>query len=145
MRIYFSTAIKHADPTLAVINEHIIKYLEDRNQDVIAPSELGRDGLSDQQVYDRDFTMILTCEAMVAECSTPSHGVGYEICLAQLVMPLPLLVVHRNSFPLSAMIRPCAGTAVTPYDSLIDLDIKLTRWLADIPRHLRDIHRAKVR
>lgn len=33
-------------------------------------------------VYDRDVTWIRACDALIAEVSVPSHGVGYEIGFA---------------------------------------------------------------
>ena len=35
-----------------------------------------------QDVYRRDTAWVEGCDAVVAEVSTPSHGVGYEIALA---------------------------------------------------------------
>jgi nucleoside 2-deoxyribosyltransferase len=35
-----------------------------------------------REVYDRDVTWIRACDALVAEVSVPSHGVGYEIGFA---------------------------------------------------------------
>jgi len=35
-----------------------------------------------RKVYDRDVTWIRACDALIAEVSVPSHGVGYEIGFA---------------------------------------------------------------
>lgn len=35
-----------------------------------------------REVYDRDVTWIRACDALIAEVSVPSHGVGYEIGFA---------------------------------------------------------------
>jgi nucleoside 2-deoxyribosyltransferase len=35
-----------------------------------------------EEVYQRDITWLDACDAVVAEVSTPSHGVGYEIAYA---------------------------------------------------------------
>jgi nucleoside 2-deoxyribosyltransferase len=35
-----------------------------------------------REVYERDVTWIRACDALIAEVSVPSHGVGYEIGFA---------------------------------------------------------------
>jgi nucleoside 2-deoxyribosyltransferase len=37
---------------------------------------------SAEEVYERDIAWLDECDAVVAEISTPSHGVGYEIAYA---------------------------------------------------------------
>ena len=38
--------------------------------------------IAPRAVYERDTRWVQECDALVAEVSTPSHGVGYEIALA---------------------------------------------------------------
>ena len=54
-------------------------------------------------VYERDITWIRQCDALVAEVSTPSHGVGYEIAYA-LGQGKPVLCLYREGQPVSKMI-----------------------------------------
>ena len=44
--------------------------------------EIDREVVNPQDVYARDVGWIVGCDVMIAEVSTPSHGVGYEIALA---------------------------------------------------------------
>ncbi len=46
-------------------------------------------------VYERDTAWIRACDALVAEVSTPSHGVGYEVAYA-LSLGKPVLCVYRT-------------------------------------------------
>jgi nucleoside 2-deoxyribosyltransferase len=55
------------------------------------------------EVYTRDIEWISSCDAMVAEVSTPSHGVGYEISFA-LSKNKPVLCLHRQGIRVSKMI-----------------------------------------
>jgi len=55
------------------------------------------------QVYNRDIQWIDNCQVMVAEVSTPSHGVGYEICYA-LMNQIPVLCLHKTGIRVSKMI-----------------------------------------
>ena len=55
------------------------------------------------EVFKRDMDWIESCQAMVAEVSTPSHGVGFEISSA-LSSGKPVLCLHRHGFRVSKMI-----------------------------------------
>jgi 2'-deoxynucleoside 5'-phosphate N-hydrolase len=55
------------------------------------------------EIYERDTTWIRNCDALVAEVSTPSHGVGYEVAYA-LSLDKPVLCVYRQGMPLSKML-----------------------------------------
>lgn len=56
-----------------------------------------------EEVYRRDIEWIEACDAVVAEVSTPSHGVGYEIAYA-LAQGKPVLCCYRGDAPVSKMI-----------------------------------------
>ena len=55
------------------------------------------------EVYARDVAWIEAADAMVAEVSTPSHGVGFEIGHA-LALEKPVLALHDQSRVISKMI-----------------------------------------
>ena len=55
------------------------------------------------EVYTRDIAWITACDALVAEVSTPSHGVGYEIAYA-LSISKPVFCVYQAGLPVSKMI-----------------------------------------
>ena len=55
------------------------------------------------EIYKRDTAWIRACEALVAEASTPSHGVGYEVAYA-LNLNKPVLCVYREGQPVSKML-----------------------------------------
>jgi nucleoside 2-deoxyribosyltransferase len=71
-----------------------------------------------REVYRRDVEWILACDAMVAEVSTPSHGVGYEIAYA-LALGRPVLCCYRSEARVSKMItgNDSPTLAVREYDS----------------------------
>jgi nucleoside 2-deoxyribosyltransferase len=56
-----------------------------------------------REIYERDTAWIRDCEALVAEVSTPSHGVGYEVAYA-LSLGKPVLCVYREGQPVSKML-----------------------------------------
>ena len=56
-----------------------------------------------KEVYTRDIGWIEECQALIAEVSTPSHGVGYEIAFA-LSLGKPVLCCFQRGIPVSKMI-----------------------------------------
>jgi nucleoside 2-deoxyribosyltransferase len=65
-----------------------------------------------RDVYERDIAWIRACDALVAEVSTPSHGVGYEVAFA-LSLGKPVLCVYREGQPLSKMLRGNSHPAIS--------------------------------
>lgn len=59
--------------------------------------------ISPQEVFIRDSDWVEECDALVAEVSTPSHGVGYEIALA-LSLKKPVLCCYRKGKCISKML-----------------------------------------
>jgi nucleoside 2-deoxyribosyltransferase len=70
------------------------------------------------QVYARDVAWIRGADVLVAEVSTPSHGVGYEIGFA-LGLGKPVLACHRRDRGISKMIsgNPDENLTVRQYDT----------------------------
>lgn len=78
----------HDVPTAHLAGEDVMDL-----EDVVDP----------QEVYARDVGWIEACDALVAEVSTPSHGVGYEIGYA-LNARKPVLCLYRAGLRVSKMI-----------------------------------------
>ena len=75
--------------------------------------------LSDRAIHDRDLAWLARADAVVAETTVPSLGVGYEIARAALA-GIPVLALFRegDGRSLSAMIAGCPEVAVTRYVEL---------------------------
>ena len=59
--------------------------------------------VSPQDVYTRDIEWILAADALLAEVSIPSHGVGYEVGVA-LAAHKPVLCLYQDGRRISKMI-----------------------------------------
>ena len=55
------------------------------------------------EIYTRDMRWLEECDVVVAEVSTPSHGVGYEIAVG-LAMQKPVLCCHERGKRVSKII-----------------------------------------
>jgi nucleoside 2-deoxyribosyltransferase len=56
-----------------------------------------------REIYHRDIAWIEACDAIVAEVSTPSHGVGYEIAYA-LSIGKPVFCCYQEGVSVSKML-----------------------------------------
>ncbi|MBT3391414.1 MAG: deoxyribonucleoside 5'-monophosphate N-glycosidase [Chloroflexi bacterium] len=63
----------------------------------------GESHMEPEVVYRRDVAWIEACDVLIAEVSTPSHGVGYEIGYA-LHLGKPVLCLHREEKTVSKML-----------------------------------------
>jgi len=60
-------------------------------------------GMTEEEIYSRDMGLLVKSDALIAEVTVPSTGVGYEICRA-LVKEIPVLCLHRPEAIVSAMV-----------------------------------------
>lgn len=59
--------------------------------------------MTEQEVYARDLGLLEKSDALIAEVTVPSTGVGYEICRA-LVRKIPVLCLHMPDVAVSSMV-----------------------------------------
>ncbi len=84
MNIYFACSITGGREFEAVYQELTAAMLADGHD--VPTAHLADSGViqleaivSPQDVYERDVTWIRNADALIAEVSVPSHGVGYEV------------------------------------------------------------------
>lgn len=115
----------------------IVRHLEGMGHD-IPTAHLAEPGVMELEkvtaageIYARDIRWIEGCEALVAEVSTPSHGVGYEIGHA-LRLGKPVLCCYREGVSISKMIlgNDSLGLVVRSYQNENELQELLDKFLA---------------
>jgi nucleoside 2-deoxyribosyltransferase len=81
-------------------------------------------------VYSRDTDWIRACDALIAEVSVPSHGVGYEIGFA-LGLGKRVLALHEQERKVSKMIsgNPDSNLTLTTYKSPDDAVAQIREYL----------------
>jgi nucleoside 2-deoxyribosyltransferase len=84
MRIYLACTVRGDRAALPAVRE-LVSRLEKHGHEVLT-SHLLRDDverveatLSEAQVYERDMRWLQACDAVVAEASGSSYGVGFEV------------------------------------------------------------------
>ena len=127
MNIYFACSITGGRQDEAAYAALVTALLEDGHQVPTArlarPEVIQDEGIiSPEDVYQRDTRWIEACDALVAEVSTPSHGVGYEIGYA-LSKGKPVLCCYRLGRGVSKMIlgNPHPNLQTRQYSSDVEL------------------------
>ena len=97
-------------------------------------SEDGEYGLSDVEIHDRDMQWVFESDALVAEVTNPSLGVGYEIgrALEHKKNILCLFRCDESNLDkkLSGMINGCSAILVKEYRDVADVELILKDFFA---------------
>ena len=121
-KVYFAGSIRggRAD---AELYKRIIKFIQ-RNH-VVLTEHVGDLSLSkteslknrDVAIYEQDTAWLRESDIVIAECTTPSLGVGYELAYAQ-AHGIPVHIFYdRSRTTLSAMLSGNKYFKIHPYSS----------------------------
>jgi nucleoside 2-deoxyribosyltransferase len=127
MKIYFAGSIRGGredkDLYLEIINflknygEVLTEHIGDKSL-----SSYGQKSMTDEEIYTKDTNWIHEADIVIAEVSTPSLGVGYEIAFAEsLNKRVVLLYRPNNEKRLSAMLAGNKSFEIINYSSLEEL------------------------
>jgi 2'-deoxynucleoside 5'-phosphate N-hydrolase len=138
MNIYFECSITggRADEP---IYQQIVATLQADGHEVPTALLAGSDVIHLEMIVDpvdvfsRDTGWIDDCDLLVAEVSTPSHGVGFEICYA-LQQSKPVLCLHHEGTPVSKMITGNRepNLTVLAYTEINDVVTQLRDYLLSL-------------
>jgi 2'-deoxynucleoside 5'-phosphate N-hydrolase len=140
MKIYFAGSIRGGRidaPVYKSLIEHLSSFGEVLTEHVGESSltENGEDGPNDSYIHDRDMAWLSACDALVAEVSVPSLGVGYELgCAVALKKPVLCLYKSQSGRPLSAMVAGSPGIQTAEYASIDEARSILTGFLKKAPK-----------
>jgi len=126
MKIYFAGSIVGGQEN-AQIYAQIVEYLLAKGYEVPSAPVVRPDLLDWEKrtppslIYERDIAWVRESEVMIAEVSTSSMGMGYEIATA-LQWGKPVLCLHRQGSTVSKIILGNTEPNITveSYTSLID-------------------------
>ena len=140
MKIYFAGSIRGGRQD-AERYQQIINYLKTfgavLTEHVGDPklTSAGDDGPSDKFIHDRDLDWLKASDAIVAEVTAVSMGVGYEIGRA-VEMGKPVLCLFRKdaNVNLSAMIAGCEDLDLVYYSEIQDVKKAIVEFLSEIQK-----------
>ena len=110
MNIYFAGSIRGGRDDKDLyhqIIDYLKKYGTVLTEHIGSNLSINGELLEDTYIYERDMKYLLSSNLVVAECSTPSLGVGIEIGTA-VEKKIPVIVLYKNKEKkISAMINGC--------------------------------------
>ena len=120
MNIYFAGSIRGGREDVALyfeIIEQLAEYGQVLTEHIGNPELTGLGEIDDdKKIHDRDLAWLKQADHLVAEVTTPSLGVGYEIGKAtEWGKPTLCLFRPTEGRTLSAMIAGCPGAIVREY------------------------------
>ena len=108
-KIYFAGSIRggRAD---AALYARLIAHMNERHK--VLTEHIGSPslfptverGMTDEQIYVHDMNWLESCDVVIAECSTPSLGVGYEMAYAEKIGKPVHIFFDKSRGYLSAML-----------------------------------------
>ncbi len=123
MKIYFAGSIRAGRKDAAIYKtliDHLKLFGHVLTEHVGAQglTMQGNDGPNDRHIHDRDMAWLEDCDCVVAEVTSPSLGVGYELgWAASLNKPILCLFRPSPDRPLSAMIAGSSAIQTVAYAS----------------------------
>ena len=138
MKIYFAGAIRGGRDD-SKIYENIITYLGNIGQVLTEHvgdhklDRMGEIGGIDTAIYQRDMDWLQSADTVVAEVTTPSLGVGYELGIAEK-LKIPVLCLYRleKGKKLSAMVRGNNHISCQEYHNLAEARLCIDAFIKSL-------------
>ena len=120
-KVYFAGSIRGGRQDAALYGE-MIAFLEARGCRVLTEhvglESLQAEGertMTEVEIFQRDMAWLTESELVVAECTTPSHGVGYELARARDMGKEVHIFYDLSRGNLSAMLAGDSAFILHPY------------------------------
>lgn len=143
MKIYFAGSIRGGGSD-AKLYKKIIEYLKKygkviggEHADDKILSALDNQGPDDRYIYNRDSRRLNSADVLIAEVTTPSLGVGYEIGIS-IEQGKKFLCLFRQKSPkkkLSAMINGCPKITSLTYSTRKEAKEAIDAFFNNIQKH----------
>lgn len=136
-KIYFCGSIRGGRDFVETYKQ-IVKLLQNYGtvltEHIAYKSEIEKEAQSqtDEEIYSQDRAWLEESDFVIAEVSTTSLGVGFEIGYA-VRMKKSILCLYNNaaSYELSAMISGCPDLRVVKYQRAGELQSVIEKFLSD--------------
>ena len=126
-KVYFAGSIRGGRQDAALYGR-MIALLEARGCQVLTEhvglESLQAEGertMTEEEIFDRDMAWLTESDLIVAECTTPSHGVGYELARARDMGKEVHIFYDLTRGRLSAMLAGDRAFVLHPYAAQAEL------------------------
>lgn len=121
-KVYFAGSIR-GGRTDAELYKELIAYINKKGKVLtehigdlsLSTLEQGRN--NDSRIYTQDTNWIKECDLLIAECTSPSLGVGYELAFAEKLNKPCHLLYNKSRCQLSAMLTGDPYFKIYPYET----------------------------
>lgn len=119
-KVYFAGSIRGGRVD-ADLYKRIIDYI--KKTDTVLTEHIGKSNISlkaqtrdiDIHIYERDTNWLKSCDLVIAECTCPSLGVGYELAYAE-AHNIPVHIFYdKSKSNISAMLNGNSYFSIHPY------------------------------
>lgn len=133
-KIYFAGSIRGGRVD-AELYHRMISYI--MKTDIVLTEHIGKPNLSlssknkahDIDIYEQDMAWLRESNMVIAECTCPSLGVGYELAYAE-ARNIPVFIFYdKNKSNLSAMLNGNAYFTILPYETEEEIYSEIDRIL----------------
>jgi nucleoside 2-deoxyribosyltransferase len=136
MKIYFAGSIRGGRKDVKLYKD-IIEYLFEFGEvltEHVGKKEYtawGEDQDPDEYIYKRDLNWLKSSDIVVAEVTTPSLGVGFEVATA-ISLKKPVLCLYRpkKGKRVSAMIKGCPEVTTEEYTNIQEAQESIKKFLS---------------
>ena len=130
MKIYFAESIRGGRDDVALYHR-IIEYIKRKH--VVLTEHVGdlslQEAATDTEIYANDTAWLREADLVIAECSTPSLGVGYELAYAERYGKPAHVFYDRGRGALSAMLTGDPYFCLHPYTAEAEIFAALAELL----------------
>ena len=120
-KVYFAGSIRGGRVDEGMY-ERIIKFIQ--KTDIVLTEHIGKhnlnlleQGMKDRNIYDQDTAWLRESDVVIAECTCPSLGVGYELAYAEKHSVPCHIFYDKTRVQLSAMLTGDPYFKIHPYTS----------------------------
>ncbi len=143
MQIYFACSLtggRQDEAVYGILVDHLLAAGHDVPTAHLArPEVMELERVVDPvDIYRRDIAWISSSDALIAEVSTPSHGVGYEIAYA-LGIGKRVLCLYRADASISKMItgNTSPNLNVLTYQNMQEIPALIDEFLGNVSTRVR--------
>ncbi|MGI6243667.1 MAG: nucleoside 2-deoxyribosyltransferase [Prevotella sp.] len=134
--VYFAGSIRGGRVD-AALYQRLISYI--KKTDNVLTEHIGKSNLSlkaqnkaaDKHIYERDTEWLRSSDLVIAECTCPSLGVGYELAYAE-AHNIPVYIFYNESTAnISAMLNGNSNFTILPYETEEDIYPEIDKILGN--------------
>ena len=124
-KIYFAGSIRGGRVD-AALYKRLIDHM--KRTDTVLTEHIGKSNMSlkaqtkaiDTHIYERDTEWLRECDMVIAECTCPSLGVGYELGYAEAHGTPVFVFYNKSKANLSAMLNGNVHFTIVPYETEVE-------------------------